>query len=82
MLPVRISRLRDNNWLIGIHEKIIAVPFTSRIVINGTVTAEERQTIEGYLAWKWEFVGQLPVDHPYKEEPPNQPPAGMVIMVR
>jgi hypothetical protein len=29
-----------------------------------------RLKAEGYLAWKWGFVDDLPNDHPYKEEPP------------
>lgn len=52
------------------------------VVIDGTVTTEERQTLEGYLAWKWDFVYRLPDDHPYKEEPPNNPPAGMIIVIK
>lgn len=29
-----------------------------------------RQRIEGYLAWKWGLVANLPVSHPYKTQPP------------
>lgn len=29
-----------------------------------------RQKIEGYLAWKWGQVANLPVGHPYKSTPP------------
>ena len=48
------------------------------VIINGTVTTEERQLIEGYLAWKWEFVSQLPLDHPYKDAAPNYRPGTVV----
>jgi hypothetical protein len=30
-----------------------------------------RQQTEGYLAWKWGLQGNLPSDHPYKNNPPT-----------
>lgn len=38
---------------------------------NTPLTTEERQKLEGYLAWKWtgpdsDLVALLPIDHPYK----------------
>jgi len=30
-----------------------------------------RQKLEGYLAWKWGVVGNLPAIHPYKNYPPS-----------
>ena len=36
------------------------------IVINGTVSTDTRQKIEGYLAHKWGLTSSLPNDHPYK----------------
>lgn len=30
----------------------------------------QRQQIEGYLAWKWGLVGNLPASHPFKNSPP------------
>ena len=30
----------------------------------------QRQKIEGYLAWKWGLIWQLPTTHPYKQHPP------------
>ena len=39
------------------------------IIVND-VTEVTRQKIEGYLAWKWDLVHALPVDHPYKDAPP------------
>jgi hypothetical protein len=33
-------------------------------------TTDNRQKLEGYLAWKWGMVPNLPVDHPYKTSPP------------
>lgn len=33
---------------------------------NTQLTTPQRQLLEGYLAWKWNLVAQLPADHPYK----------------
>jgi hypothetical protein len=30
----------------------------------------QQQQVEGYLAWKWGLVGNLPSNHPYKLSPP------------
>ena len=38
------------------------------IVYSTTPSDPQRQTIEGYLAWKWGL--QLPASHPYKNYPP------------
>jgi hypothetical protein len=40
------------------------------IIINDTVSTENRQLIEGYLAYKWGLVDNLPPSHPYKTLPP------------
>ena len=36
---------------------------------NTQITTAERQQLEGYLAWKWEMVTNLPANHPYKTTP-------------
>ena len=33
-------------------------------------TTEQKQQIEGYLAWKWGLQGNLPANHPFKLFPP------------
>ena len=50
---------------------------------NTQITTAERQILEGYLAWKWGLVGNLPNGHPYKTTPilslppfPNAPRVG------
>lgn len=40
------------------------------IVCNTDVNTTTRQTIEGYLAWKWGLQANLPAGHPYKNFPP------------
>jgi hypothetical protein len=37
---------------------------------NGALTTAQRQLVEGYLAWKWRLVQNLPATHPYKLFPP------------
>jgi len=41
------------------------------IAIEGPLSTEDRQKLEGYLAWKWGLESNLPVDHPYKLAPPT-----------
>lgn len=36
------------------------------ILYSATLTTQERQQVEGYLAWKWGLQGNLPSTHPYK----------------
>jgi hypothetical protein len=40
------------------------------IVYNRTVGTNERQSIEGYLAWKWGIQSSLSTTHPYYLAPP------------
>jgi hypothetical protein len=37
---------------------------------NRVISADDRQTVEGYLAWKWGLQGNLPLTHPYKYNNP------------
>ena len=41
------------------------------IMFNSALTTFQRQTIEGYLAWKWGLQANLPANHPYKNASPN-----------
>jgi hypothetical protein len=40
-------------------------------IVTGSMTLVDRQKMEGYLAWKWGLVDNLPSDHPYKDAPPT-----------
>jgi hypothetical protein len=47
------------------------------ILYTGPLTTSQRQRVEGYLAWKWGFVANLPSTHPFKNSPlglPNPSP--------
>lgn len=37
---------------------------------NTKLSTADRQKLEGYLAWKWGLIADLPADHPYKATPP------------
>ena len=39
-------------------------------VFTGTLGLTDTQKEEGYLAWKWGLVANLPSNHPYKNAPP------------
>jgi hypothetical protein len=39
------------------------------VLFYTNLSTNERQTIEGYLAWKWGLVAKLPSEHPYKINP-------------
>lgn len=41
------------------------------IYTNTALSTDDRQRLEGYLAWKWGLVASLPVAHPYKNSPPT-----------
>jgi len=41
------------------------------IMLSSVPDALLRQKIEGYLAWKWGTVADLPTNHPYKYSPPR-----------
>jgi len=41
------------------------------VITTGGITVDTRQKMEGYLAWKWALVGDLPESHPYKYAQPT-----------
>jgi len=41
------------------------------LFFNTSLNTLNRQTIEGYLAWKWGIQSSLPSNHPYKNVSPN-----------
>lgn len=47
------------------------VSFAEVVFADYVLTTDERQRIEGYLAWKWGLQADLPADHPYKASAPT-----------
>jgi hypothetical protein len=50
--------LSNNNGLNGKMSEVV--------MVSSTMTSDDRQKLEGYLAWKWGLTFELPADHPYK----------------
>lgn len=61
--PLNIGR-----WVGG---GVTAMTASEMIVIQSTLSSDDRQRIEGYLAWKWGLESNLPANHPYKLFPPT-----------
>jgi hypothetical protein len=49
------------------------------LVFNRALSTDDRQTVEGYLAWKWGLQGNLPTAHPYKFLSPASNYSGTVV---
>jgi hypothetical protein len=46
--------------------------FVGEVVYTNTaLSTANRQRLEGYLAWKWGLVANLPATHPFKTTPPH-----------
>ena len=45
-------------------------PLGEIVAVSDVLSTEDRQKLEGYLAWKWGLVANLPSGHPYKINPP------------
>lgn len=43
------------------------------VTFSTQLTTQERQVMEGYLAWKWGIQSMLPAGHPYKSARPYNP---------
>lgn len=47
------------------------------VILVGNLSTDDRQKVEGYLAWKWDVIGSLglvaalPIGHPYKSAAPR-----------
>jgi hypothetical protein len=44
---------------------------TEILAFSRALTVAEYQRVEGYLAWKWNYVSDLPAGHPFKAAPPS-----------
>lgn len=62
-LTVGASSRTSSAPLTGYIGEVILVPYQ--------LTSEDRQRVEGYLAWKWGLVDKLPASHRYKVAPPT-----------
>lgn len=70
----------DELWIGAYQNDTGTAPPTPASYLNGqiaeivialpTSSSNDRQRLEGYLAWKWLLESSLPADHPYKNSPP------------
>ena len=58
-----------SNWTGYLHEFLL---------ISQALSPLHRQQVEGYLAWRWNIVSQLPSTHLFKNASPIQPPAARI----
>jgi hypothetical protein len=47
------------------------IEVSEALVLYTAISTDNRQKLEGYLAWKWGLQADLPVGHPYKNTPPT-----------
>jgi hypothetical protein len=74
----RYTNVTLDNFTVGAHkdttESQHAAVSIKEIVVCNNLSTEDRQKMEGYLAWKWGIEANLASDHPYKDEAPTVPP--------
>ena len=64
--PARVTRIGNSFWTSN------SVPMIHEVVgFNTVLSLNDRQRVEGYLAWKWGSVQYLASDHPYKNSRPT-----------
>lgn len=71
----------DELWIGAYQNGTGTAPPTPASYLNGQIAeivialptspSNDRQRLEGYLAWKWRLESSLPADHPYKNSPPT-----------
>jgi hypothetical protein len=54
--------------------------FYEVLLFNTNLTTSQRQTVEGYLAWKWGLQSSLVAGHPYRSAGPIPSPGWNVIV--
>jgi hypothetical protein len=62
------SSFRLGRWSTG---PIFEGYMTEILAFSRALTVAEYQRVEGYLAWKWNYVSDLPAGHPFKAAPPS-----------
>ena len=63
--------LLDNNIYIGNSGFAINGEICELLVYSNTISINQRQQVEGYLAWKWNLNKSLPNSHPFYLFPPG-----------
>jgi hypothetical protein len=66
-----ITRNRLTLAVRSLNNQFMAGNYHEVILYNTSLTTNERQQVEGYLAWKWGLQVNLPLGHPFKYNPPT-----------
>jgi hypothetical protein len=80
LTPGTLVQTNANNYIgcSNIQTDLMNGTISEILVFNTSQTVQQRQAIEGYLAWKWNAQAQLPLSHTYYSSPPA---AGLVFPV-
>ena len=62
--PINIARFVNGG-------NIASMTAAEIVLVPTTLSTDNRQKLEGYLAWKWGLQANLPAGHPYKDAPPT-----------
>ncbi len=67
VIPITLSYTRNLNFF-ALDGSVLPgyLKLSEFVGYNRSLTSNERQQVEGYLAWKWGLVESLPSNHPYK----------------
>ena len=65
------SKFRLGAWYdLSTNSRFLDGDIAELIVYNSALQSSHRETLEGYLAHKWDLTANLPADHPYKNNAP------------
>lgn len=66
--------INNNDAILGAYRRSVSTALQGKMyevnMFNRALSTAERQQMEGYLAWKWGLLSNLPVTHPYYSLPP------------
>lgn len=65
----------------GTASRVAPAGAIAEVILVEDCSTETRQLVEGYLAWKWGLVDNLPADHRYKSNAPGST-IGTVILIQ
>jgi hypothetical protein len=72
--PNTINSLNDTVIEIGRRSwapSFLNADISELLLVRAALSTTDRQLLEGYLAWKWGLVANLPANHPFKSTPPT-----------
>lgn len=69
--PATISTAYQVGAINGVLPLSAASRVAEVVILNVSASTDNRQRLEGYLAWKWGLEANLPSNHPYKLLPPT-----------